>query len=148
MRTLSCLLAFIFGAAAEAAPPLENLTYPPLARAAQVQGDVVISNGKFVTGPPLLAESAKQNASLLGLTEVVLHYRLVPTTMSNRTGKVSRGDAFERFFLRVLRISTTREIHTAECVQNPNVPPNRMDSSRAPVEIWIYHAEGCLMTVG
>jgi len=55
---------------------------------------------------------------------------------------VKRGNAFDRLILRVLRIKTDKEVVTDECVAG-SAPPSRMDSSKRPIEIWVFGAAVC-----
>jgi hypothetical protein len=46
---------------------LDAIIYPPLTRAARIQGDVLIRGGTVVSGPPLLRNAALRGVDLLNL---------------------------------------------------------------------------------
>jgi hypothetical protein len=77
-------------------------------------------------------------------TEVVYHFALIEAGSRVTHETVKRGDAIDRFFLRILRMKTERVVERNECVQNP-IPPNRIDMSKIPVEVWVYGSVPCLM---
>jgi hypothetical protein len=117
-----------------------------LAAAAQVQGDVLISGGTVVSGPPLLREAARRGVDLLNFRDqnaVQFHFILIDVVLSTRT--IKKGDALDRMFLRILRIPVTKNIQ--ECGENPaSAPANRLDSTKNPIEVWVYGKARCLQT--
>ena len=121
----------------------QTIRYPPLAAAARVQGDVLISSGKVISGPPLLRETALQLHA--PQTDALVHFVLIDVVLSTKVETIKKGDAFDRFFLRLLRIPTTRKIETQVCTQAPNAPANRIDSAKEPIEAWVYGKARCLM---
>jgi hypothetical protein len=145
--TLACFVCLADGCA-QSGEPLNAIVYPPLAAAARVQGDVLISDGAF-TGPPLLRQAALRGIELLksnpSQSGAMFHFVLVGTVQSTRTEKVVKGDAFDRVFLRILRIPVAKKIETRECTERPNIPANRIDTTKDPIEIWVYGRERCVM---
>jgi hypothetical protein len=132
---------------AQSSTTLDAIRYPPLAAAARVRGDVLISGGKFISGPPLLAEAGLQGADLLNIrasgATVLIHFVLVDAIELTRTETIKKGDALDRLFLRLLRISTVKKRGIYECYENPNVPANRIDSTKDPIEVWVYGKARC-----
>jgi hypothetical protein len=143
---LACLVG-LAGGFAQSNANLDAIRYPPLAAAAKVQGDVLISGGNVVTGPPLLREAALRSIDLLNFralqTGVVVHFVLVGTVESTGTETIKKGDAFDRFFLRLFGIPTVKKIEIHQCVQNPNVLANRIDSAKDPIEVRVYGKVHC-----
>ncbi len=132
---------------------VKEIRYPPLAAALWVQGDARLHSGPDgvvpISGPPLLVQAAMLNMkalgklSELGETEVVFHYSLIEPSMRDVTVTIKKGDAFERVVLRLLGFKTGKMIKEAECVASPEVPDNRIDATRAPIEIWVYASARC-----
>ena len=60
--------------------------------------------------------------------------------MNNVT--VKKGDAFDRLILRVLGFKTEKTIKEKECIDT-EPPENRIDSTKAPIEVWVYHRSLC-----
>jgi hypothetical protein len=146
---LACLVCLADGFAQSSAT-IDAIRYPALAAAARVQGDVLISGGKVVTGPPLLKEAALRGFDLLKVRApeagVLFHFVLVDIVLLTRTETIQKGDAFDRLFLRLLRIPTVRNVAAQVCTENPNAPANRIDSTKNPIEVWVYGKARCLQT--
>jgi len=146
---LACLVCLGNGFAQSSANP-DAIRYPPLAKVARIRGDVLISGGNAVTGHPILREPALRGLDVLNLhapqTDVLFHFILSDIILSPRTETIPKGDAFDRFFLRLLRIPTTRKIATQVCTEGPNAPANRIDSTKDPIEAWIYGKAPCIET--
>ena len=132
---------------------VEAWKYPQLARQARIQGDVRLQFRSGVpgvtSGHPLLAPSALENLKSLGdlpdAANLVYHFVLVDSTVEVRRTTVKKGDAFDRFFLRLFRIRTERVVEETKCISNAdNAPKNRIDLTRNPVEVWIYGVVSCL----
>jgi hypothetical protein len=99
-----------------------NVYYPPLAKAARIQGDVRLhlNSGEvtILSGPPLLVrtavESAKAFASILGEGDVDVTYHFVFAgggTISVLTPvTVKRGNAFGRVVLRTFGLKTEKVV--------------------------------------
>jgi len=125
--------------------------YPPLARAARVQGDVVLqvhSDGvTLVSGPPLLVQAAIENAKSLGLTggvTLTYHFVLFRSTTVPTFTPVKKGDAFDRLVLRIFGLKTERTVREDRCV--PGVaPPNDVKISERGIDVWVNGAENCVM---
>jgi hypothetical protein len=139
---LACVVCLGTGFAQSGAT-LDAIRYPPLAAAARVQGDVLISGGKVISGPPLLRETALQLHA--PQTEVLIHFILIDAILSTRTETIQRGDALDRFFLRLLRIPTVKKTKIQVCTEGANPPANRIDSAKEPIEAWVYGKARCLM---
>jgi hypothetical protein len=145
--TLACLVCLADGFAQSSAT-FDAIRYPPLATAARVKGDVLISDGKVISGPPLLAQTALRSIDLLNIrasgATVLVHFVLIDVVLSSKVETIEKGDAFDRFFLRLLRISTVKKIETQVCTQGPNAPANRIDSTRDPIDVWVYGKAPCI----
>jgi hypothetical protein len=130
---------------------VSRIQYLPLAKQAQIQGDVVIADGKIVSGHPLLIPAALEGLKILNLSEsdkqVVYHFILIDPVPLTRTEIVKKGDAFDRVVLWLLRIKTERVLQIHDSVSNPNVPKNRIDAAKTPVEVWVYGAIPCLQVL-
>jgi hypothetical protein len=153
MRLATILACFVCLAEgfAQSSATVDAIRYPPLAAAARLHGDVLISGGNAVSGHPLLRETALRSIDLLNIRtpgeSVLIHFVLSDIVMSQRTDTIPKGDAFDRFFLRLLRIPTTRKIATEVCTEGPSAPANRIDSIRDPIEVWVYGKAQCFPTV-
>lgn len=153
MRLAIIACIFSIGAAAlaqdnaEIVSKVEAVKYPPLPRQARIQGDVQLHPGpkgvEVISGHPLLAETAMQSLKDLGKlsateVDVIYHFNIVDgdvrIIMTSRT--VQKGDAFYRLILRALGMKTEKVIK--EPVSVVDLPKNRIDLSKNPVEIWIY----------
>jgi hypothetical protein len=152
MRFVAALACFVCLAPgfAQTTATLDAIRYPPLAAAARVKGDILISGGNVVSGPPLLAQTALRSIDILNVrapgATVLVHFALSDMVLSTGTETIPRGDAFDRFFLRLFRIPTTRRMATQVCTQGPNPPANRVDSTKNPIEVWIYGKAPCIET--
>jgi hypothetical protein len=146
---LACLVCVAEGFP-QNAPNLDAVRYPALAAAVRVHGDVLISGGTFVSGPPLLREAALRTTGLLNAgpstATAMVHFVLSGVILSKRTETIQKGDVFDRFFLRLLRIPTAKKIETQVCTEGPKAPANRIDSAKNPVEVWIYGNAPCIET--
>ena len=109
---IACLVCLADSLAQDGAT-LDAIRFPPLAAVAQVQGDVLVSGGNVITGHPLLREAALRGIDLLSFrapeTDVLFHFILVKAIESTRTETIKKGDALDRFFLRLLRITTVKK---------------------------------------
>ena len=128
--------------------------YSPLAEAAGIQGNVHVAiNAGVVTvlsGHPLLAQTALENAKAIGSTQSVTnldltyHFLLVNTATSVPTlMTVKRGNAFERTILRMFGLKTQKVVVYYGCQEGVS-PPNDLMTSGAGIEIWIYGRARCL----
>jgi hypothetical protein len=114
----------------ELRPKIVTVRYPLLARVARVQGEIRLrvdaSGITLVSGPPLLAQTAIENARSLGLmpgVTLTYHFVIVDATTVPATMTVKKGDAFDRFFLRMFGLKTEKAVRYDQCV--PGVaPPN------------------------
>lgn len=72
MRLATALAFFVCLADgfAQTIATLDEIRYPPLAAAAQVQGDVLISGGHVIMGHPLLREAALRGIGLSGYSRL------------------------------------------------------------------------------
>jgi hypothetical protein len=88
---------------AQSSATLDAIRYPPLAAAASVHGDVLISGGNVVSGPPLLREAALRSVDLLNIrapgATILVHFDLRDIVLSTRTETIQKSDALDRFFL-------------------------------------------------
>jgi hypothetical protein len=119
----------------------QTIRYPRLAEFAVVQGDVLVSGGKVISGPPLLRETALQFHA--PQTEILFHFILSDAVLSTRIETVKKGDAVSRFFLRLFGISATKKIEIRECTDGADPPANRIDSTKDPIEVWVYGKTRC-----
>jgi hypothetical protein len=145
MRLATALACFVCLGFAQNSANLDSIHYPPLAVAAGVHGDVLISGGNAVSGPPLLRETARRGADLLNLqaprTDVLFHF--IPNDIIRRVETINKGNAFDRFFLRLFRMPTTKKIEYNDCAAPPG---SRVDSTKHPIEVWIYQDPCVLKT--
>ena len=157
LATFACLFSFGLVAAAqdnELTKKVEEVNYPPLAKQARIQGDIFlrIGSGKNVEplrGHPMLAYIALDNLKDISKflnpnTGVIYHFTLLFPESTTTT--VKKGDALDRFFLRILKIKTIKVVKETRCAQIPIPPKNWPDLTKNPVEIWIYGSTGCLDT--
>jgi hypothetical protein len=145
MRLVIALAYFVGLGFAQSSATLDAIRYPPLAVAARIKGDVLISGGNVVTGPPLLRAAALRGIDLLNLrvlqTDVLFHF--IPNDIVPRVETFKKGNAFGRFFLRLFGLPAMKKIVIYGC----SAPPaNRMDSTKDPIEVWVYQAPCVLST--
>jgi hypothetical protein len=127
---------------------ITGVHYGPLAEAARVQGDVRlnVNSGRVtvVSGHPLLAQTAVENAKALGSMagttnlDLTYHFVLADTTTSK---KIKRGNAFERVVLRMFGLQT----ETMVCEEGV-APPNDVKIAGPVIDIWIYGRSRCIET--
>ncbi len=160
LTTLACMFSFGLAALSQddaaLASKVEAVKYPALSRLARIQGDVRLHLGpkgpELISGHPLLVPAAMENLknldNLAGADiEVIYHFVLMDSTFRVSRRTVKKGDAFDRLILRALRIKTERVVEESECVEkNTDLPKNRIDLTKNPVEVWIYGATACLNT--
>jgi hypothetical protein len=129
---------------------LDAIRYPPLAATARVKGDVLIAGGNVVAGSPLLAQTALRGVLNIRApgANILFHFILSDIVLSTRTETIKKGDAFDRFFLRLLRIPDVKKIEIRECTEGPNARANRIDSTKDPIEVWVYGKEPCPTVTG
>lgn len=134
---------------------LETLRYPSLPKAARIQGNVLLRSTpkgvELVSGNPLLAPAALEDFKAIsqlldGRSEVLFHFILVdPNILVTRT-RIKKGDAIDRFFLRILRIKTEKILEEYDCVENKADVP-RVDLTKNPVEISISASTPCVEVI-
>jgi hypothetical protein len=123
------------------------ITYPRLAEYARIQGEVKLRLGpdgvSVISGHPLLVPAAKASFQKLAQfdgqeVEAIYHFVLTEGGSPRTTvTTVKKGDAFDRVILRALRLKTEKTIVNYECVTGYK-PENRIDSSKRPIEVWVY----------
>jgi len=134
-----------------------GVRYAPIAAEAHFQGDVRLSLRAgvvtFLSGPPLLAQTAIESAKALISIEretnldLTYHFVLVNTTTVPMRTIVQRGNPFERAILRMLGLKTEKVIVDYGCQQG--VPPsNDFKIASASIEIWIYGSASCPTVTG
>ena len=128
-------------------------------RRREFQGDVRLGVNSgvvtLVSGHPLLAEVAIENAKTLGSIEgqtkldITYHFVIVDTNAYNvpTVTIVKRGNALERAILRVLGLKTETVVHGIRCVENP-APASDVRRDGGAIEIWVYGRDVCLQTEG
>lgn len=126
-----------------------SFRYPLLARAAAVQGEVrfkVASNGAAsASGPPLLVQAAIDNAKPLGLNQSVnlnYHFVLSRITTEPDSFNVKRGDAFDRFFLRMFGLKTEKVVPYNKCMNGVDQPDD-VRISEDTIDIWVNAGAMC-----
>jgi hypothetical protein len=132
MTRLASAMASLFLFAGAGLAQVREIRYPPLAAAAQVQGDVWLRPGPegavLISGHPLLVQTAMASMKALGRlsdrseAEVVFHFSLVEPSVHEVTVIVKKGDAFDRLILRVLGFKTEKTIREKECVDTEPPP--------------------------
>ena len=134
---------------------LGSVPYPRLAEVARIQGDVHLSVKSGVvtvhSGHPLLTLTATENAKSFEAgpdIDLTYHFVLVETTIKTvRTPVlVKRGDAVDRFILRLFGFKTEKTVVVDRC-EEIDPPPNDLKVSGLDVEIWVYGRSLCLQTV-
>jgi len=157
--TIGCLLAWAALAQTDGGlrAKVAAVHYPPLAEAARVQGDVPLEVNSgvvtLVSGHPLLAEVAIENAKTLGSIEgqtkfdITYHLVIVDTNAYKvpTVTTVKRGNALERAISRVLELKTEKVVHDIRCVENP-APASDVKTDGGALEIWVYGRDICLQT--
>jgi len=151
------LLAMLGGiACAQVSPNSKLTTYPPLARQARIQGTVrlvLFPSGDITTvsGHPLLTGAAMDNLKGWGTTvttEVEYVFSFVDHTHI-RTVRQLRGDAFDRFFLKIFRRKLYEEWQ--ECVSSPNPPdiesPKPVEISPTKYVVKVQAELACIQTM-
>jgi hypothetical protein len=126
-----------------------DLPYPRLATFVGVQGEVsLIADSNRVTllsGPGLLVQAALENAKSLGLSQNVhltYHFVLSHSTTKHTSMTVKRGDAFDRFFLRMFGLKTEKIVQRDQCVDGAD-RPNDLKVSDGTIEIWVNAGAKC-----
>jgi hypothetical protein len=128
--------------------------YAPLARAAQVQGDVHLTlNSGVVTllaGHPLLARTALDSARALGSVQhetnldLIYHFVLIPSASVPISTTIQRGNVFERAVMRMFRLKYEKVIREYRCEESIP-PPNQLKTAGAFLRVWIYGTIPCPM---
>jgi hypothetical protein len=124
--------------------------YPPLAKAARIQGEVHLVFGPNgivpISGHPLLASAAIDRLKHESLTssdnEAVYHFVLVEPEIGTAQYVMKIGNPFTRLFRRVLKLKTEEVVEGAACLER-TPPINRIDLLSKPVEVWVYATIGC-----
>jgi hypothetical protein len=135
---------------------IAGVRYPPLGESARVQGDIHLdlSSGAVsnVSGPPLLRQTAIENAKAIaavpGVTNLELTYHFLIVDTANGTPAptvVQRGNRFERAVLRALGLKTEKVVMEYTCKEGV-APPNVARATGAVIEIWIFGRTRCLQT--
>ena len=159
LATIACLFSFALGAlaqdAGEIVSKVEAVKYPSLARQAAITGEVRLRAGAagvaVISGHPLLVQAASENLKELGGisepdTDVIYHFAFVNTPVRVTRTTVKRGNAFDRLILRALRMKTERVVEGYDCADPRDLPKNRIELSKDPVEVWIYTSIPCVQT--
>ena len=134
---------------------LDAIKFPAIARQARQRGDVRVSaesgNVHAVSGPALLRESAIEGAKLLAPNlsigrsseplEFIFHYGFADELPVKKVRL--KGDAFDRVFLRLLHLPTSRTVMEVDC--HAHLLPGRIDSTRSAVEVWVSFTSSCVM---
>ncbi len=98
-----------------------------------------------VSGPPLLVQAAIENAKSLGLSpgvNLTYHFVLFQGTPEPASVNVKRGDAFDRFFLRMFGLKTEKVVRYNKCVDGV-ARPNDVKVAGDTIEIWINAGAMC-----
>lgn len=160
VEQLGCLLLCGVAAWAQQETPkivvnVEGFRYPPIARSARIQGDVIFQVGAtdvdLIVGNALLASAAQANLQTWDLPplkdgQYLVRYHF---SFSGRPGTKPQvepvGDPFDRFFLRLFHTPTTKVVQVCD-----NAPPTDTDVRRAPeggdyvIDVFATIREGCL----
>lgn len=160
MRIL--LLSLMLVCAAWAQTPEETrkakiagVSYPHLAEAARVQGDVRlrVESGivSVLSGHPLLVTTAVESAKRLlppegpKDIELIYHFLIVDTVTSVTTPvTVKRGNAFERTVLRMFGLKTEKTVLETRC-ESGTARPTEVSIAGAFIEVRVYGRALCLM---
>jgi hypothetical protein len=131
------LIAFAQSEEARITVRVEGFRYPPIARAARIQGDVIFevfaSEPRLITSAhPILTEAARKNLetwtpSPFEGEKYIVRYHF---SLSGRPGRKSEtmlvGDPFDRFFLRLFHAPTEKVVEVCD--------------NDAPTETQLHHA--------
>ena len=123
MKRVGCLLLFAAGAWAQQEEPkisvnLEGFRYPPIARWARIQGDVVFQvrtpDVDLVIGQLFLTSTAQANLQTWDLSpfagSYVVRYHFILTDPGTKRQMEPIGNKFDRFFLRLFGAPTKNVI--------------------------------------
>lgn len=116
---LCCVAAWAQQEAPKIAVNVEGFRYPPIARSAQIQGDVIFqvsaSGARVIAGYPLLAKAAQVNLETWTLPPfeggnylVWYHFRLDEPGTKTETELI--GSRFNRLFLRLFGAPTKKVV--------------------------------------
>lgn len=117
---------------------VEGFRYPPIARSAIIQGDVLFevsdSGPRLVSGHPILAPAAQKNLETWTLPRLergryLISYHFVLLRESKRVA-VPIGDMLDRLFLRVFHAPTER-VYTVEACDTETKTAMRQTISNA-----------------
>src|SRR5580704_14931887 len=110
---------------------VEGFRYPPIARSARVQGDVIFEVSalglRLVAGSSILSKAAEANLATWTLPPleagkyfVSYHFELLEDGVKHKT--VPIGSKFERFFRRLVGLPTEKVVNTCY-PSNPTADP-------------------------
>jgi hypothetical protein len=158
VRRIFIVAMILVGAAAaqtrvdELKSKITAVRYNPLAAQARIQGDVHLKLASGVvtvlSGHPILARTAEENARTLGSTgemDLTYHFGLADPIIVPTSTIVKRGNALERAVLRMFGRRTEKVVLGHRC-ESSYPPPNEIEVHGGVVEIWIYANVGCLNT--
>jgi hypothetical protein len=140
-------------------PDLTGFQYPALARQARIMGPVrfVVSPGSSKIsddlGHPLLVAAARQNLERWHydppLTEpIVVEYVFRLTEPVTTTHRVLRGDAFDRFFLRIFKQPVYRDEHECDDTHPTTLNgPGLSDKGDRRLNVLVSTTTGCYLGV-
>ncbi len=169
LKRISCLLAFGLGALAQGEEQkivvnLEGLRYPPLARQARIQGNVVFrvsASGRELvsSAKPLLTPAAEDNFKTWMLPPlatgnylVTYHFVLeVDVDVPPKYQTVPIGNGFSRFFRHLIGAPTTKTKILCYIPRDPNpIAPSFTIETGADTKIDVFAGAPsvCLETVG
>ncbi len=141
-------------------PNLDKLVYPPLARAARIQGTVrfAVNAGEvqLIYGHPILVGAAKANVESWATIKasdsqffVNYVFRLAAAPPKVVESEKLRGDAFDRFFLRLFHKPVTRKVTYEVCDASGETSTNftiGIFDDRPIIEVDVTAQVSCIET--
>lgn len=157
---VGALIAWAAGAQTvgdEVRAKMAAVKYPQIAQTARIQGDVkiTVSDGEATAalGPPMLLPTAIRAALAIAplldraKVDVTFHFVIDAGGFHIERGAetVKRGNAVDRFFLRMFGRKTVKQVAYERCKED-EPPPNKVEVSARGVEIWLFGKAMCLQT--
>lgn len=163
LTKLVCLGVIALGATAQEIPggikyDLTDLTYSRVGWLARVQGVVQLQllpteagqEVKFVSGPAMLVREARENLAKWRTNQpVTVNYIFRLTEPEMVKVRVPKGDAFDRFWLRMFRLATFTEESRCQQTSSSLLPhvsePRAVKTSPLIIEVEVAVQYNCLV---
>jgi hypothetical protein len=162
IKASACIFAFGLGAWAQQEEPkvevkVEGFRYPPIARSARIQGDVIFevsaSEPRLISSAhPILTEAARKNLETWTLPPfaggkylVRHHFGLAEPGTRHETVQI--GDQLDRFLLELFRAPTTRVVMVCDYNPAPETQVRQAgtrDGEDYVIDVFAASKAGCL----